>query len=71
MQTDLYRFEFIFALTVTILIFNIAKIVHIHYGDAVITRITTRPYKITMVLLIVMLYEVSSNLLAINVIFVD
>ena len=67
--SDEYNFEMIFALIVTILIYNIFKIVQIHYGDAVITRITTRPYKITMVLLIVMLCEISYNLVIKNIVY--
>ena len=41
-------FSFVFAA----LLFSIVRIVTVHYGDMVITRITTRPYKIALTLLV-------------------
>ena len=68
-EKDQYNFELIFALIVTILILNIAAMTKIHYGDFVITHITTRPYKILLVLLIVMFCESCYTLIVINVVY--
>ena len=62
--------EVTFALIVTVLLFNLTCLVRIHYGDAIITHITTRPYKITMVLLILMLSNHSIGLVITNIVYV-
>ena len=41
----------------------------IHYGDSVITHLTTQPYKILLVLLIVMFCESCYTLIVINVVY--
>ena len=51
-----YGAEFVLAVVTTVLIFNIIVLVRIKYGDATITHITTMPYKISMILLIDILF---------------
>ena len=46
-----------------------ALITLIRYGDAVITKITTRPYKISLALLIVILLETIMYLVSIEAIY--
>ena len=48
------------AIAITVLIFNIILVVRIKYGDATITHLTTQPYKISMILLILMIFIVST-----------
>ena len=63
--------ELSFALIITVMLFNISRIVAIRYGDAKITHITLRPYYISLGLLCAMFLENFYYLMAINVIYKD
>ena len=58
-----YGAEFIFAVVTTVLVFYIIQLVRIKYGDAAITHITMVPYKISMILLINLLFLTTCTLI--------
>lgn len=64
-------FELSFAFIVFVLIVNIGLHLRIKYGDMVITHMTTLPYKIAYVVLIVGLIESLMLLIMRNIVFAD
>ena len=52
-----YGFYMTLSFIITTLVFDIFLLVRIRYGDAVVTHLTTWPYKISLILLIVMLVD--------------
>ena len=55
-------------MVISALIFTVVKMVKIRYGDMVITHMTSRPYKITVFLLIFSILELLFYLIVTNVI---
>ena len=52
-----YAYEFNFALIVSLLLYNVFLLLRIKYGEKIINRMTTMPYKMSAFLLIFSLIE--------------
>ena len=59
---DGYGFYITLSFIITALIFNIFLLVRIKYGDAVVTHLTLWPYRISLILLILMLVDTSISI---------
>ena len=63
--------EFCLSVTVTVFIVNMVCFARLQYGSRMITHLTTRPYKISLWVLVARAVEVFGYILSINVIFAD
>ena len=55
-------------MVISALIFTVVKMIKIRYGDMVITHMTSRPYKIAVILFIFSILELFTYLIVTNVI---
>ena len=62
-------FEASFAIALSTLLINIVLIARIKYGEMQITHISTRPYLVSMFLLITLLAELTAYLILTNVVY--
>ena len=63
-----FGLEISLSVVISALIFTVVKMVKIRYGDMVITHMTSRPYKIAVVLFIFSILELLTYLVVTNVI---
>ena len=62
-----FGLEISLSVVVSALIFTVVKMVKIRYGDMVITHMTSRPYKIAVILFIFSILELLTYLIVTNV----
>ena len=56
------------SIVISALIFTVVKIVRIKYGDMAITHLTSRPYIIAVFLFIVSMLELTTDMIATNIV---
>ena len=56
------------AVVISALIFTVVKVVRIKYGDMAITHMTARPYIIAIFIFIISMLELTTDLIATNIV---